>query len=162
MTYFLARHNLYIEGIPCYSMLEDIFNGSIGDLIEKCDSIKADTTIKEFIKILNEKKIDFIPVVDAEEKVIGMATAKDLIKLIKIKSPEGGSIIAKEIQKDALSQPVTKIMTQNPVTIKESSSIGDVLNLIAIYEFRRIIVVSPDNRLVGFIGIRDVIKKLVE
>lgn len=138
-----------------------IRNYQLAEIAEKCDSISSKATVLEFVTLARQKNIEVMPVVDEEDKVIGIVTEKDLIKLVKIEGPASNyPIIEKNLPKEVLDQPITVIMTANPVLLKETSSLEDAMNLVLNHDFRRIIVVDSQNRLVGKLRIADIIHRI--
>ena len=138
-----------------------IKNYKLAEIAEKCDSISAKSTVREFVNLARQKNIEVMPVVDEDERVIGIVTEKDLIKLVKIEGPASNyPIIEKSLPKEVINQPITAIMTSNPVLLKETSSLEDAMNLILNHDFRRVIVVDSQNHIVGKLRIVDIINQL--
>ena len=138
-----------------------IKNYKLAEIAEKCDSISAKSTVREFVNLARQKNIEVMPVVDEDERVIGIVTEKDLIKLVKIEGPASNyPIIEKSLPKEVINQPITAIMTANPVLLKETSSLEDAMNLILNHDFRRVIIVDSQNHIVGRLRIVDIINQL--
>ena len=54
------------------------------ELINKHNSVaKLDTTINEVIKLIIKDEFDYIPVIDNNEKVLGVITPSSIINLLK-------------------------------------------------------------------------------
>lgn len=134
----------------------------LADMAEKCDSISMTATVLDFVKTSKNKNIEVMPVVDEAEKVIGIVTEKDLIKLIRIERPASNyPIIEKSLPKEIGSHPITSIMTASPVLLDDTSTFEDALNLILNHDFRRIIIVDSDKKLVGKLRIAEIIYRLM-
>ena len=83
-----------------------IKNYKLAEIAEKCDSISAKSTVREFVNLARQKNIEVMPVVDEDERVIGIVTEKDLIKLVKIEGPASNyPIIEKSLPKEVINQP---------------------------------------------------------
>ncbi len=136
-------------------------NYALGEIAEKCDSMSVKATVMDFVNLARQKNIDIMPVVDENDKVVGIVTEKDLLKLVKIEGPAANyPIIEKNLPKEVLNKPIDSIMTPNPVLLKETSSLEDAMNLILNHDFRRVIIVDSQNRLVGKLRISDIIHRL--
>ena len=143
-------------------MLDDVIkNYHLAEIAEKCDSISAKATVMDFVGTVRQKNIEAMPVLDDEDKVIGVVTEKDLIKLIKIEGITSNyPIVEKSLPKEVLAQPITAIMTPEPVILKETDSMESAMNMILNHDFRRVIIVDDNGRLVGKIRIADIIHRL--
>ncbi len=143
-------------------MVDDVIKSyKLGEMAEKCDSIKAEATVADFIRTAREKNTEILPVLDDDNKVVGIVSEKDLIKLIKVEGVASNyPIIENRLPKGMLSEPITSIMTAEPVTLKETDSLESVINLILNHDFRRVIIVDAEKKLVGKIRIADMIYKL--
>lgn len=143
-------------------MLDDVIkNYHLAEIAEKCDSISAKATVTDFVGMVRQKNVEIMPVTDEDGKVIGVVTEKDLIKLIKIEGIQSNyPIIEKSLPKEVLDQPITSIMTPEPVMLKETDSMESVMNMILNHDFRRVIIIDDKGKLVGKIRIADIIHRL--
>ncbi|HLS08240.1 DRTGG domain-containing protein [Lentibacillus sp.] len=81
------------------------------------------------------------PVVDAKERVAGIITSKDMIG------------------KDR-NTPIERIMTKNPITAQEKTSLASVAHMMVWEGIELVPVVDPSNRLKGVVSRQDVLKAL--
>lgn len=94
-------------------------------------------------------EITGLPVIDDDRKVIGIITEFDIIRAIrKGKNIEGAR--------------VEDIMTKNPITIGENTSIDEIINVLETKHIIRVPVVDKDGKLVGIVARRDVLKGITE
>ena len=135
-------------------------------------TVLPDTVITHATKVLLEKSINGVPVVDEAGKLVGILCQSDLIaQQKKIPIPSlftvwGGFIpltsmkhIEKEVQKIA-AITVAHSMTPNPVTVGPETSIEDVAGLMVDKNFHTIPVVD-EGKLVGIVGMEDVLKTVI-
>jgi CBS domain-containing protein len=106
-------------------------------------------TIASFAALLYAHKIGAVPVVDAENHLVGIISERDVIRGII----EHGAAL--------LALPVQSLMTKLVSTCALDDKIGDVLEMITRNRTRHIPVVE-DEKLVGLISIGDVVKQLLE
>ena len=100
-------------------------------------------TVNEAIKILYEKHIGSVVLVDDNKKCIGIFTERDAIRLV-----------AKNVK---LDQPLGNVMTKNVITVLENSSINEVRKMILTHKIRHFPVVNQEDRIVGLLSVRAIL-----
>ena len=100
-------------------------------------------TVNEAIKILYEKHIGSVVLVDDNKKCIGIFTERDAIRLV-----------AKNVK---LDQPLGNVMTKNVITIQENSSINEVRKIVLTHKIRHLPVVNQEDRIVGLLSVRAIL-----
>lgn len=136
-------------------------------------TIGKDTTIEEIAHLLTEKNISGVPVVDSENKVIGMVTQKDLLyKDIEPHFPPvveilGGLIFLKGVKhyneelKKLVATKAEDIMTAKVIAIDEEAEVERVAELMVEKDINRIPVLK-NGKLVGIIGRSDMVKYIAK
>ncbi len=109
----------------------------------------ADETVAATARLLNVKRIGAIVVCDANGKVIGMISERDII---------GG--IAIDGQR-ALDMRVRDLMTSKVISCKPTDTIAEVMKVMTQRRFRHLPVIE-DGELRGIISIGDVVKNRLE
>ena len=137
-------------------------------------TIKEDDTVEVAARLLNEKGISGLPVVDEDNKVKGIITEGDLIRRVaKINAPSYieilGAILPLERKKDFIDKInrymgylVKDMMTKDVITISEDAAIEEIATLMVNEKIKRIPVVDNEKRLVGIISRRDIMKILFD
>ncbi len=136
-------------------------------------TVTLDTSLRELAKILDEKQINGVPVVDDENSVIGVVCESDLISkdtplhiptvfvildsFIPLENPfrlqkEFKRLTATRVS-DVYSSPVT--------TLEPDADLQQAARLMVEKKFYTIPVVSG-GKLVGILGKRDVIRSLYD
>ncbi|SCY50070.1 CBS domain-containing protein [Alkaliphilus peptidifermentans] len=130
---------------------------------------KMDNTVEEVVKILVENNISGLPVVNEENKVVGIITEGDLIyRSKKLQLPSYFTILdsyiflestnnLKEQIKKMVGYKVEDVMTKDVITAEEDDNIEDVATLMANNKINRIPIVR-NGILVGIISRRDIIR----
>ncbi len=91
---------------------------------------------------MQQYKIGGIPIVDQENRLIGIVTNRDL-----------------RFEKDN-SRPIKEVMTQrNLITVDESTSLNDAEAILQKHKIEKLPVVSKEDKLVGIITFRDITKQ---
>ena len=135
-------------------------------------TITPDTEVTQAAKLLVERHINGIPVVDADGKLQGILCQSDLIVqqksfplpsfftlldgIIPLKSREA---MEAEIQKIA-AVTVAEAMTPDPVSVGPEDSVQTVANLMVEKKYHTLPVVE-DGKLVGVVGKADVLRTLL-
>lgn len=132
-------------------------------------SVKSQDLVEDVIKILMEKNISGVPVVDDEEHVIGIVTEGDLIyRSKKLRIPTFFSILdgyvflesTKTIEKQLkkmVGYRVEDVMTTDVITVEDDQTVEEVATIMTKEKINRVPVIK-DNRLVGIISRRDIIR----
>ena len=108
------------------------------------------TNVMNAINVLVEKRISGAPVIDERGNLIGLLSEKDCMK-----------VAAQAGYYEELGGRVQDYMTKNVITVESEASVLEVANLFMQKGPRRYPVVE-DNRLVGQISRRDVLRAFIE
>ena len=111
-------------------------------------SCSADETVAQAARLLSEKRIGALPVLD-DNKVIGVFSERDLLYDIA----STGSA--------ALEKTVGEVMTAPAITVGLSAHAIEALDLMTKRRIRHLPVVE-DGRMVGFVSIGDLVKFRLE
>lgn len=135
-------------------------------------TVSPETEIAQAAKLLLENHINGVPVVDPENRLVGILCQSDLIsQQKKLPIPSlftflDGYIplsstrqIEKQVQKIAATT-VAHAMTTDPVTVEPDTSIQDVAALMVDKNFHSLPVLDK-GRLVGIVGKEDILKTLL-
>ncbi len=106
---------------------------------------RPDDTVQEIAGRLAQKKIGAIVIVGGGGSVVGIISERDLIRVIAQRGA------------DALSMPVSEVMTREVVVCSEATSVDDIMEMMTNGRFRHLPVVE-ENRLVGIVSIGDIVK----
>lgn len=104
----------------------------------------ADTTLNEVAKLMVECDCGEIPVVDANKKLIGVVTDRDIVCRIVAKGQDPCGMTAQ----DAMTQPV--------ISVKEDCSLDDIVATMEEHQVRRVPVVDASGCCCGIISQADV------
>ncbi len=105
-------------------------------------TLQQDSSLADALKIMREFKIGGIPVVDADNKLVGILTNRDL-----------------RFQSD-LSRPVTDIMTRkNLITAKAGLTLEEAESILQEHRIEKLPIVDEQYKLVGLITYKDILKK---
>ena len=134
-------------------------------------SIAPDTTTREVARILRDRGISAVPVVDDTGKPIGMLSEGDLIRRDDADREARrdwwltllaeGEVLNPDFLA-SLHSPVTcarEVMTSPVITVSEEADIRDIARLLIDHRIKRVPVLS-DGRIVGIVSRADLIRTL--
>lgn len=125
-------------------------------------------SLGEAVTLMLAKRISILPIVDSEEKLVGVITESDFVGKEKnvphaftnLRSLFGETFHMKDIEEvylAAKSKKLSEIMSKNPISVKPKSSLTDVVELMSAKVIKRLPVVD-NEKVVGIITRKDLIK----
>jgi predicted transcriptional regulator len=109
--------------------------------LEECDYLYIEDTVEKWYELNITTDHSRYPVIDDEQKVVGVVTSKDVIG------------------KD-LSLPITKVMSKNPMLVQMNTSLANAAHTMVWEGIELLPVVDQQYRFQGIITRQDVIKGL--
>ena len=104
-------------------------------------TLRDDALVEDAFKIMGEFKIGGIPIINADGRLVGIVTNRDL------RFERNGAL------------PIADVMTKNNlITTTEFTDFEQAGNILQEYKIEKLPVVDKDYRLVGLITYRDIIK----
>jgi CBS domain-containing protein len=120
----------------------------LGDKGREVATISADARVFEAVKVLGERRIGALPVVE-DDRIVGIMSERDVIYCLK----DHGS--------EVLDWPVSRLMTSPAITVDPSTDVLNALALITRKRVRHLPVVSG-GKLIGIVSIGDLVKYRIE
>ena len=133
-------------------------------------TVTPGTTLRDAAKLLLDGHFNGLPVVEGD-KLVGMLTQSDIISMDKkVKSPGfflmlGGYIpvqipgqLSRDLQRMAATT-VGEIMSPDPFTITPQTTTEEIADIIVEKRYYSLPVVE-DGKLVGIVGMEDMLKRL--
>lgn len=111
-------------------------------------SVRKDTTINETAKILDRSNLDYLTIVDNNNKIIGYTTNRDIVGELSLR-PE---IIN--------TTPIEKIMKKATTLIEENMDVHDACEIMA-KEKKTTVPVINKSGLCGILSLNDLSKKKI-
>jgi CBS domain-containing protein len=120
----------------------------LGDKGREVATVSADARLSEAVRILGEKRIGALPVVEGG-RIVGIMSERDVIYCLKDHGAE------------VLDWPVSRVMTSPAITVDPSTQVLSALALITQKRVRHLPVVSG-GELVGIVSIGDLVKYRID
>ncbi|MBS5788355.1 MAG: CBS domain-containing protein [Clostridioides difficile] len=133
---------------------------------------KEEDSIADVAKLLIEERIGGLPVINSENKVVGIISETDIIKKEKYIEPPmfvnllEGIIFLDDIRKmendikKVAAYKVEDLMSKDIIMVNENDSFDYVANIMIKKSINRVPVVDDDSKLKGIICRYDIIKAL--
>ncbi len=102
-------------------------------------------TLAEAARLLTENQVGCLPVVDANERLAGMFSERDIVNAL-VRQQAG-----------ALGITVADVMSTEPVVASSHDSVEQIMNRMSRHSIRHLPVVD-DNELIGIVSIDDVVR----
>jgi len=136
-------------------------------------TVGPDTSVQEVAKILSERSISGVPVVDAENRLIGIVSEGDLLHRVETGTERRvqrrrrswwldtiGS--EEELARDYVKshgRTAGDVMTREVVSVSDTTELADIANLLETKRIKRVPVVR-DGKLVGIVSRANLVRAL--
>jgi CBS domain-containing protein len=133
-------------------------------------SLSPEHSIKEALGLLKKMQISGLPVIDSEDKLVGMLTEKEILSFI-LPSYIGtvGRFIYKENPKSTMKKfgeldklKVSQLMRKEVVTTTEETTLCEVARIMLIQKARRLPVVDKTGKVVGIVARGDILEAFMK
>lgn len=131
-------------------------------------TVASNATVREVATLMAERGISGVPVVDAQNRVVGMVTEGDLIHRIETGTERATSWrlnlvtasrdVAREYVKSH-GRSVSDVMTRNVLSVTEDTHLGDIASLMEENGIRRVPVVR-EGKLIGLVTRSNLVRAL--
>ncbi len=134
----------------------------------KVTSLSPEMNAREALDLLLKMEISGLPVVDSNNKLIGMFTEKGVLRTLlpgyieKVGTftyHENPKMIKQKVAALA-TMTVKEIMREDVITVNEETALSEVARIMLVQKVRRLPVLNNNKELVGIIARVDVLKAL--
>lgn len=136
-------------------------------------SVRADQGVRSVARLLNDRRISAVPVVDGEGRPVGMISEGDLIGRnesdFEARRDWWLTLLAEGelLNPDFLAslripeRRVEEVMVRPVISIGEEMEIGEIARLLIAHRIKRVPVVR-DGRVIGIVSRADLVRMLAE
>ena len=127
--------------------------------------VREDADLNEVTILLSEHRISGLPVVDGEDRVIGMITEADVLAMAGMKKGH----VFKDIIRHILGEPLSghkgskrlrDVMTSPAITTGPEADIREIALTLDEKRIKRLPVVDEQGRLIGVISRADIVRAI--
>ena len=125
-------------------------------------TVRQGTSLPAAAELIVAKKISGVPVVDAEDKLVGILTEGDFMSAMNLDGGVVGNaletIVRKRRVRKGMGTIVDDIMTKTPITIRANDTLEVAVARMDRNKVKRLVVTGDDHRVHGIVSRADVIK----
>ncbi len=143
------KNNTYLKNIIYKISIVRIFKLAIAKdiMTKKIITIKENTSVRDTIKLILEKRISGIPVVDDNMLLVGIISEKDLLQLAFFGNIDDAK--------------VADLMSKDVHTMQEDTDLLEIYEFFTQNNYKRVPILS-NNKLVGIISRKDMLKHILD
>ncbi|MGW6530350.1 CBS domain-containing protein [Streptomyces venezuelae] len=131
-------------------------------------SAQCGTPFKEVARLLDEHRISGLPVIDSDQKVIGVISETDLL-VREAEAPDPYEPVhrfrllkqhpvARKDRAKAMARTAEQLMSTPPICVRAEQTIAEGARRMAQHRVERLPVVDEEDRLVGIVTRRDLLQ----
>ena len=128
-------------------------------MTRKVITVDPDKTVFEAQELLANHQIRHLPVIDANQHLIGIVTDRDIRSAMPYHFIKDSC--SAEQREEICSLTVKDIMTRDPLTISPTYTIQDALLMIQNSRVGALPVVEDDGKLSGILSVRDLLRAFI-
>lgn len=139
------------------SLLEPLAHKKAQDaMTQPVVCIGEDKEAVEAVRLMMEKQLKRLPVLDADGKLVGMLSRLDLFRAVMKESPDWKSFTEKRVCVDNL-RFVSDIMRRDTHTVSPETPVEEVIGIIDSNDIQRVAVVDREGHFLGLISDRNLL-----
>lgn len=129
-------------------------------------TVAPDTSLAEAAHLLVTHRISGLPVVDAEQRLLGVITEADFLRAMGVPSHHPThslwqtleSMFAHHTEIHEPTGTVADLMIENVVTVKPEQTLHDVIEVMKQNRIKRVIVCDSERRVLGMVTRSDLVR----
>lgn len=127
--------------------------------------LKKRTLLQEVARVMAEKGVSGVPVVEADKKVAGVISEKDFLSRMSAKDTKTFMGIVVECLKakgcvavEIRAQKAEDIMTSPAITVNEDKTVIEIANIFTEKNINRVPVTNKKGHLIGIVSRADIVR----
>lgn len=139
----------------------------IGNLMSRnVVTVAPDTSLAEAAHLLVTHRISGLPVVDAQQRLLGVITEADFLRAMGVPSHHPTHSLWQTLEAMFTHQPeireptgtVADLMIENVITVKPEQTLHDVIEVMKHNRIKRVVVCDDDGRVQGMVTRSDLVR----
>jgi len=123
-------------------------------------TVRADTPLKEAARTMVRAGLGALPVIDDEQRVVGMVSEREVIRHLLTTQVFSGADVRSALSPLAGPRTVRDVMSRQVMCVAPEQPIAEVASLMSNKDVDRVPVVR-EGQLVGFLTRGDIVRKLI-
>jgi CBS domain-containing protein len=122
-------------------------------------AVRQTAPYKEMAAMLHQQRVSAFPVIDGDNKVIGVVSESDLLTKEALQGTVPRTLLSREerVRKQVNAVTAADLMTRPPVTIGPDEPVTSAARLMFDQRVKRLPVISDDGTLIGIVTRSDVL-----
>lgn len=132
----------------------------VGDVMTRnVVAVRKDARFKDIVQVMRARKFSAFPVLDDDNRVIGVVSEDDLLVRQAISAPAAGPrfLLGHADRAKAAGLTAAELMTAPAITARADAAIADAARMMHTRHIKRLPVVTSDGRLVGVVSRADLL-----
>lgn len=129
-------------------------------------TVSRDTPLSEAAQLLVKHRISGLPVVDAEQRLVGVVTEADFLRAMGVPGSHPTHSLWQTLEtlfshQADIREPtgtVADLMVENVISVRPEQTLHDVLEIMRHNRIKRVIVADQDGRVQGMITRSDLVR----
>ncbi len=125
-------------------------------------TVGPSTPFKQIVHLVTEHKIRSVPVVDDDDRVIGLVSVTDLLRKEEFRAEPRPRwyrrLLRRREAAKAEGRTAADVMTTPVVTTKPTALVVEAARKLAAHRVNRLVVVDDDGRIAGIVGRGDLLR----
>jgi CBS domain-containing protein/PII-like signaling protein len=157
------RPHRALRDVPPQVMVREVMTP-----VDRLDAASPQTSLRDLVEILLRKRRNAIPIVDQDQRVVGIVTNRDLVErgglplrlelLRALGAPEDPAVSGHLAALHGEGRTAESIMTRDVTTIAPDVPLPDAAQMMLVRRLKRLPVVDHDGRLLGMVSRFDVLR----
>lgn len=132
----------------------------VGDVMTRnVVAVRKDARFKDIVQVMRARKFSAFPVLDDDNRVIGVVSEDDLLVRQAISAPAAGPrfLLGHADRAKAAGLTAAELMTAPAITARADAALADAARMMHTRHIKRLPVVTSDGRLVGVVSRADLL-----
>ncbi len=128
-------------------------------------AVRPQTPVGEVVRLLLDRDLRAVPVVDAEQRLLGIVTNGDLVeraglgaRVELLAQMEGGAVERELANSGARARTVGDVMTRDVWSVSTGTGLAEAAHLMAEHRIKRLPVVDNGKRVLGIVSRVDLLR----
>ena len=125
-------------------------------------SVRQGTALPAAAELMVAKKVSGLPVLDAEDRLVGILTSADFMSAMNLESGVVANtmetLVRKRRARKGMGTIVDDIMTREPITIRADDTLEHAIQRMDKNKIKRLVVTDGERRIRGIVSRSDMVK----
>ncbi len=117
-------------------------------------AVRKEAEFKEIVSVMHRRRVSAFPVLDADDRVIGVVSEGDLLprEAYPARPRTTSHVQRRRVPAKAEAMTAEELMTSPAVTIEPQATVTEAARVMFSHKVKRLPVVADDGRLVGIVS----------